>query len=124
MSESASRVLDVAAATTTQSSGTITARRDRRGFILRVNVTAGSTLSLIAALILILPDGNEIPMGNASAALTGIGVANYLFYPATITEPTAVTEAIETPIPVEFKVTITHGNANAATYTVDLVWVT
>lgn len=119
--ENSFRAITAAAATTTQQSETLSNPDGRNAALyVRVNVTAGATLDLRPGIAGVLEDGTEVVLVQASASITGVGVTTYSISLGNLTAPTGLIN-INAPIPREFKLRVTHNNANAATYTVD-VW--
>jgi len=120
-----STVLTATAATESQTSAQQRRPIDKpRSVIVTIDVTAGTTLSLLVRLRAVDAGGTELFWTVApAAALTGVSKAHYLF-----TEDAAsgvgsgIAESFFVPIPESLSVRVAHGNANAATYTVDLDW--
>lgn len=112
-------VLSSAARTATDTSGAF-ANHEHLGVLLSVLVTAGSTLSLTPK-VQYSPDAGTtwIDYFVVAAALTATGNVSYLLYPGVLaTADGAVTESVNLPLPRLWRVVVTHGNANSATYSV------
>lgn len=88
-----------------------------RGLEVAIQVTAGATLSLTVTIdIWDEVTGAYLATTLTSAALTGTGTTRLLVYPgATVAANVAANAHIRNKV----RVTVTHGNANSATYQVD-----
>lgn len=64
-----------------------------------------------------LPDGTYIDLLTA-AAVTGAGTTVYLLYPVSSVAAAPVTKVANWPIPLNWRVRVEHGDADAITYSV------
>lgn len=116
-------LLASAARTTTQT-GDTKYNNEAAGVLLSVLVTAGATLSLTPK-IQFSPDGGAtwIDYCVITAALTTTGNVSYLVYPGILASADgAVTESFNLPLPRVWRLVVTHGNANSATYSVQAMY--
>jgi hypothetical protein len=119
-------LINSVATTTTQTSADQT-NYNARGLYVIVDVTAGSTLSLTPEIDLKDPvSGKYRKILLAGSALTGVTTATYLVYPgANTTVPVGsdITLISSVPLPRTWRVVVTHGNGNAATYKVAVCYI-
>lgn len=108
-----------ASAARTATPAAVTKRVDRyKGCVVLISTTAvTSTPSTTPKIEGVLSDGTVYPL-LTGAAITGTGQVALKVFPG-ITAATNV--AASDVLPQTIKVTLTHGNANSHTYSVDLV---
>lgn len=117
MSGKSSEVLYASAARTATPTA-VSRRVDRyRGCVLIVDITAGSTLSVTPKIEGVDSAGNVYTLLTGTA-LTGAGVTALRVYPGIAASNNVAASDV---LPQNIKVTLTHGNSNSATYSVDLV---
>lgn len=107
-----------AARTATTSSADQT-NNNARGIQVILSVSAGTTLSLITTIEGKGLGGNYYAVNANPTAVTGTGVYVYEIYPGVGAASGAVTQRTSGVVPRTFRVTVTHGNANSATYQVN-----
>lgn len=116
-----------AAYTSTQQSSALT-NPGARGLLMIVNVTdvPGSAPSLTPKLEFKIPNTSTyVDWCTVTAAIVATGEYVYLVYPGNLTVPgsgTGIVELFELALPMTLQVTVTHGNANTVTYSVQLVY--
>ena len=114
-------LLASAAHTTTQTIDNI-ANPGARGVIICVDTTVvpGSAPSNVVTILGKDPVSGKYNTILTGAAITGVGTAFYTIYPgATV----ASNVTVSYPLPATYKVVITAGNANSATYSVGASYV-
>lgn len=88
-----------------------------RGAVLTVDITAGSTLSITPKIEGVTSSGAVYTILTGTA-LTGVSTTALRVFPGATASANSIANDV---LPQNIKVTLTHGNATAATYTVDLV---
>jgi hypothetical protein len=119
------RLFDVENATATQSTRVLS-NPDGIGYIFRFEVTSGTGYSLVIRAVAVGPNGEEEDLF-ATAAVTGSSANPLLFWATGVGvfvpgTASLVNENIQgVPHPERFKFYIDHGNANAVSYTLDIM---
>jgi hypothetical protein len=86
-----------------------------RGVLVVLDVTAGSSLSLTLSIQAYDPaSGKAVTLATATTAVTGVSTNSYLLYAGSNAGLT-VTLGV---LPNVFRISVTHTNANSATYSV------
>lgn len=107
-----------AAFTSTQNSADIS-NIGCRGVQAILNVTAGTTLSLVLTIQAKDPvSGSYYKLNADPSAVTGTGLTVYELFPGIGATSGGVTQRTSASLPRTFRITVTHGNANSATYSV------
>jgi len=92
-----------------------------RGVLVEFKVAAiVDTPSLVLTVETQLPSGDYVALLTATA-VTGAGTTVYLVYPNAATAATPITKTAPWPLPFTWRVTVTAGDADAATYSVNAV---
>lgn len=104
---------NVVAGTTTPTDMAVQNSNGRKGMLLTIDITAGTSLSITVTIVGIDPVSGKTYTILASAALTGVGTTILKVYPGLTAAGNLVANDI---IPAAWKVTVAHGNSNAATY--------
>jgi hypothetical protein len=90
-----------------------------RGVQVTLNVTVGVTLSLTLTIQAKDPvSGTYYDLNAAPTAVTGTGLTVYSLYPGVGAASGGVTQRTSAAVPKTWRVNVTHGNANNATYSV------
>jgi hypothetical protein len=114
------RVMTVSAGTADQTSAELTLPTEFSGMLCILQVTAGTTLLLDLNMQARNSTGTwtTIAVDSPSAGgITGISTTFIGYYPSGSTAGTYSVKAVA--IPRAFRMLVNHGNANAATYTLD-----
>lgn len=116
------QILPSASYTTTQTYDVT--NNECEGGLLVVDMTTVGTGSITPS-IRVFGDAraNSFPYWTAATAITANSTKGYLFHLTavdTVAAALGVTERLSVPLPVQFRITITANNANAAVYSVGL----
>lgn len=107
-----------ASRTTTTSSADFV-NYNARGVHAILSVTSGTSLSLVTEIQGKDPiSGSYYALNADPSAVTGTGLYVYAIYPGVGVASGGVTQRTSGTVPRTFRVTVTHGNANATTYSV------
>jgi len=89
-----------------------------RGVLVALKVTAiTATPALTLSIEGKLPNGDYYTLMTASAAVTAPGTSIYLLHPQAGSAAEDITQVANFPIPLTWRVKVTAGDADAATYT-------
>lgn len=117
------RVLTVTAGTADQATPEMALAPGYAGILLTLQVTAGTTLLLDMNLQFRNSAGTWVTMVAdmpSAGGITGVSTTHRLIYPHAVSGASLTVGLTQVPIPHVFRILVNHGNANAATYTLDV----